>query len=250
MLSIISPAKSQNFLLPIIDMPSTPPHFINETRYILQICQNLSQNQIKQLMHVSDKIAALNYKRFQDFDNQITKQAIFAYNGDVYDNIVKSNDVDHENSKRLEEAIEKVSSSNDKHGFEGEEKMNVIKKLPLKSESNQELSYISRFIMENIIDYLKFLGRFNIQFFQTIGPSINKYVNIILLFMHDESHLGNPHLRATLAEALETILPPKQHGNSRTLNSSFAETIFKEHSLIEHLLRVLLHVFVLIELTG
>ncbi|CAF4593995.1 unnamed protein product, partial [Rotaria sp. Silwood2] len=169
---------------------------------------------------------------------------------DVYDNIVKSNDVDHENSKRLEEAIEKVSSSNDKHGFEGEEKMNVIKKLPLKSESNQELSYISRFIMENIIDYLKFLGRFNIQFFQTIGPSINKYVNIILLFMHDESHLGNPHLRATLAEALETILPPKQHGNSRTLNSSFAETIFKEHSLIEHLLRVLLHVFVLIELTG
>jgi hypothetical protein len=36
--------------------------------------------------------------------------------------------------------------------------------------------------------------------------------------MGDASRLRNPHLRATLAEALEAILPNKQDRNSRTLN--------------------------------
>ncbi len=58
-----------------------------------------------------------------------------------------------------------ASSSNHDYKSEGEEQMNVIKKLPLTSEPNRQLSYIPEFIMENIIDYLKFLSRFNVQFF-------------------------------------------------------------------------------------
>lgn len=38
-------------------------------------------------MGISDKLAELNYHRFQDFDNHPQKQAIFAYDGDVYYNI-------------------------------------------------------------------------------------------------------------------------------------------------------------------
>jgi len=63
-----------------------------------------------------------------------------------------------------------ASSSNDNHKSEGEEQINKIKKLPLKSEPNRELSYIPEFIMENIIDYLNFLGRFNLQFFEVKFP--------------------------------------------------------------------------------
>jgi hypothetical protein len=36
--------------------------------------------------------------------------------------------------------------------------------------------------------------------------------------MGDTSRLSNPHLRATLADVLESILPQKQHGSGRTLN--------------------------------
>jgi hypothetical protein len=36
--------------------------------------------------------------------------------------------------------------------------------------------------------------------------------------MGDAKRLRNPHLRAGLAEALEAILPNKQHANGRTLN--------------------------------
>ena len=40
--------------------------------------------------------------------------------------------------------------------------------------------------------------------------------------MGDASRLRNPHLRAALAEALEAILPNKQHGGGRTLNRLIA----------------------------
>ena len=53
---------------------------------------------------------------------------------------------------------------------------------------------------------------------QTIGPSINEYINLILVFMGDTSRLRNPHLRASLAEALEVILPQKEQSSEQTLN--------------------------------
>lgn len=67
--------------------------------------------------------------------------------------------------------------------------------------------------------------------------------------MGDASRLRNPHLRAGLAEGFEAMLPNKS-SSARTMNSSFAEQIFTDHPLILHLPRVLLDVFVSIELTG
>jgi hypothetical protein len=58
-----------------------------------------------------------------------------------------------------------ASSSNQNEKSEDEEQINVLKELPLTFEPNRQLSYIPEFIMENIINYLKFLGRFNVQFF-------------------------------------------------------------------------------------
>lgn len=71
----------------------------------------------------------------------------------------------------------------------------------------------------------------------------------MLVFMGDATRLRNPHLRAGLAEGLEAMLPNKS-SSGRTLNGSLAESIFTEHPLILHLPRVLLDVFVSIELTG
>jgi hypothetical protein len=44
--------------------------------------------------------------------------------------------------------------------------------------------------------------------------------------MGDASRLRNPHLRAALAEALEAILPNKQHGGGRTLNRFVRSNFF------------------------
>ncbi|CAF1289756.1 unnamed protein product [Rotaria sordida] len=132
---------------------------------------------------------------------------------------------------------------------ENEEVIQKIKQLPLISKANRQLSYIPEFIIENITDFLTFLGRFNVQLFESLS-SVDEYVTLVLVFMGDASRLRNPHLRAALAEAFEAILPNKQHGGGRTLNSAFAEAIFTYHPLIEDLPRVLLDVFVSIELTG
>jgi hypothetical protein len=49
---------------------------------------------------------------------------------------------------------------------ENDEQMEMIKQLPLISKPNRQLSYIPEFIMENITNYLTFLGRFNVQLFE------------------------------------------------------------------------------------
>lgn len=117
---------------------------------------------------------------------------------------------------------------------ENDERMEMIKQLPIVSKPHRQLSYIPEFVMENITNYLTFLGRFNVQLFEVrlnlkkfsfinfhifkSLSSVNEYVTLVLVFMGDASRLRNPHLRAALAEALEAILPNKQHGGGRTLN--------------------------------
>ncbi|MDR0296586.1 MAG: YaaA family protein [Rickettsia sp.] len=61
MLSIISSAKTQDFTSQIVELLSVQPHFLTKTQYLFQICKSLSQDQIKQLMGVSDKLAELDY---------------------------------------------------------------------------------------------------------------------------------------------------------------------------------------------
>ena len=87
MISIISPAKSMNFR---DNPPSEASSKITESQEIKKTLQDLKKFSIKDIMNsmkVSEKIAELNYDRFQNFENLPQKQAIYAYNGDVYNNI-------------------------------------------------------------------------------------------------------------------------------------------------------------------
>ncbi|WP_253308509.1 MULTISPECIES: YaaA family protein [unclassified Rickettsia] len=86
MLSIISPAKTLNFKA-ISFQESTVPVFLSTTNYLLGIVKNYSQEQLTEIMNISSNLAQLNRQRFQNFEKQELKQAIFAYDGDVYNNI-------------------------------------------------------------------------------------------------------------------------------------------------------------------
>lgn len=90
MITIISPAKTMNFNAIVSSVNvSTAPIFEDEVGEIINICKNLEHKDIKQLMSVSDKLVDMNYDRFQKFFDTKTpqKQALFAYNGDVYNGI-------------------------------------------------------------------------------------------------------------------------------------------------------------------
>ena len=91
MLSIISSAKSLDFKTPSPITTGGKPELYEYSTQQLKLCKELSKDQLKKLMSISDKLAELNYQRFQNFENQPQKQAIFAYDGDVYDHIEKYN---------------------------------------------------------------------------------------------------------------------------------------------------------------
>lgn len=90
MLQIISPAKTLNFspIQSIIEI--TKPNFNNQAEELVGILKTYSLQKIQTLLEVSDKLAILNYERYQTWlfcSDDDKKQAIYAYNGDVYEGI-------------------------------------------------------------------------------------------------------------------------------------------------------------------
>lgn len=87
---VISPAKSLDYTSTIPFNNFTNPLFIKESKQINQTVKNLKPTDLKELMDISDKLAELNWQRNQARNYKLTdlsetvRQAIFAFNGDVY----------------------------------------------------------------------------------------------------------------------------------------------------------------------
>jgi len=85
MIAIISPAKSLNFESNAPIDVSTLPLFIKEADYLAGKLGKLKSSQLGSLLDISPKLAHLNAERYASWKTAISKQAIYAYNGDVYD---------------------------------------------------------------------------------------------------------------------------------------------------------------------
>lgn len=87
MLMILSPSKTLDFS-PNEVKTATQPVFQKEISSLVKVMKKLSPPAIGELMEVSDKIAGLNYERYQHFsdvfDSGNSKQALLAFKGDVY----------------------------------------------------------------------------------------------------------------------------------------------------------------------
>ena len=87
MLLIISPSKTQNFEVPIRG-DYTLPLFLDQTKQLARQLKQFDQLQLAALMKMSDKLAALNYQRFQDFQFPFTpdnsRQALLMFRGDQF----------------------------------------------------------------------------------------------------------------------------------------------------------------------
>lgn len=88
MIVILSPSKTMNFEDQVSAKEYSNPVFQEEAKTLVQTLQQLKPEEIKQLMDVKDKLAELNYQRFQEFDLSFSpssgRQALLAYRGDVY----------------------------------------------------------------------------------------------------------------------------------------------------------------------
>ena len=85
--ALLSPAKKLDFGPAPHKLKATSPALLTETVVLAKRAKEYSAADLKRLMDLSPKLAELNYQRFQAFDpknNQGTKPAIYAFNGDVY----------------------------------------------------------------------------------------------------------------------------------------------------------------------
>ena len=91
MLFLLSPAKSLDFDTPAGQTPHTQPLFVKQAAELIDILKQKSPQDIASLMRLSDALAGLNAARYQawrpKFTAQNAKQAVLAFNGDVYDGL-------------------------------------------------------------------------------------------------------------------------------------------------------------------
>ncbi|SHG08215.1 hypothetical protein SAMN05444483_104346 [Salegentibacter echinorum] len=85
---VVSPAKSLDYKSESPTSRGTQPAFLDITAKLNRKLARMTKNEISELMGISDKLADLNYTRFQDFEEKHTKEnsrpAVYAFNGDVY----------------------------------------------------------------------------------------------------------------------------------------------------------------------
>ena len=88
MISIVSPAKSLNFDGSFNIKMYSQCSFLKDSQLLVNDLKKYSPKQISDLMNISDKLGLLNADRYNNwslpFNEDNSKQAVFAFQGDVY----------------------------------------------------------------------------------------------------------------------------------------------------------------------
>jgi cytoplasmic iron level regulating protein YaaA (DUF328/UPF0246 family) len=91
MLFLLSPAKTLDYESPLPAVPHTLPAFPEDSARLVEVLRRKSPQQLASLMDISDPLAALNAARFQAWSAKFTernaRQAVLAFDGDVYDGL-------------------------------------------------------------------------------------------------------------------------------------------------------------------
>ncbi|AVL71546.1 peroxide stress protein YaaA [Oligella urethralis] len=95
MLFLLSPAKKLNYDSPLAaDYEFEQPLFVAQATELIEVLKTKSEQEIADLMKLSDSLASLNVERYQawepSFDQSNSRQAILAFNGDVYEGLEAS----------------------------------------------------------------------------------------------------------------------------------------------------------------
>lgn len=145
MLVLLSPSKTQDFQSPIAKHQHSMPHFLQESEELLKEMKKLSPAQIGDLMKISDNLAAKTYESFQKYQKEFSaknsRQAIFAYQGDVYRDIDSTN----YSKEDLEFAQKTLRIITGLYGF--------LRPLDLMQPYRLEMKYQTKFWQEKLTEY-------------------------------------------------------------------------------------------------
>lgn len=89
MIILLSPAKSLDYDTDFKIKTHSQPEFIKEAEVLVKELKKFDSKSLEKLMDISPNLAQLNFLRFQDFTKNPQRQALLAYDGDVYSKISK-----------------------------------------------------------------------------------------------------------------------------------------------------------------
>lgn len=88
---LLSPAKSLDYDTPAGDVSHSQPLFVPQSTELIELLRQKSPQDIAELMSLSDALSGLNVARYQAWSPKFTaknsKQAVLAFNGDVYEGL-------------------------------------------------------------------------------------------------------------------------------------------------------------------
>ena len=88
MLMLLSPSKRLDYETPPPTDTWTTPEYLEDAEMLVDELRDYSLEELGELMDISEDLSELNYQRYRDFETPFTpenaKQAIFAFDGDVY----------------------------------------------------------------------------------------------------------------------------------------------------------------------
>ena len=89
MLILISPAKKLDYETELVTEQYSQPQFLDQSTILIEQLRQYAPHEIASLMHLSDKLAALNFERFAAWNTPFTQDnarpAVLAFRGDVYE---------------------------------------------------------------------------------------------------------------------------------------------------------------------
>ncbi len=91
MLFLLSPAKKLDYDSPVSTNTHTQPLFIKRSAELIKVLKTKSADDIAGLMKLSAALSELNVQRYAEwkpkFDQKNSRQAVLAFNGDVYEGL-------------------------------------------------------------------------------------------------------------------------------------------------------------------
>lgn len=91
MLFLLSPAKTLDYASQLPDLPHTLPAFLEDSARLIEVLRRKSPQELSSLMDISDTLAGLNAARYEAWSPKFTqrnaRQAVLAFDGDVYDGL-------------------------------------------------------------------------------------------------------------------------------------------------------------------
>jgi cytoplasmic iron level regulating protein YaaA (DUF328/UPF0246 family) len=112
MLILLSPAKTMDFETKVPIEHFTSLRFPGEAQELVNQLKSYTPKKLSQLMNISDQLAQLNVRRFQEWKHPIAptkgRQAIFAFKGEVYSGLNATN-LGLENIEKAQEEVRILS---------------------------------------------------------------------------------------------------------------------------------------------